>query len=957
MPIYYLLQRYTGIGLLCLQQYILYYKALYMENTPGFTPVRRRKKPQYNESPALSVHAPWTTARCNRLLRPIASRIALLRKNRYPNIINDVPIIRGTQSRQGEDVIDNRRRLDTILANKKEVGQRIGAASYRHDPDWVPSPVLQRKIKHTYSGRCIGKTAKQNGVKRQCIDEALAGDGALRVSTYDEYEYTQSSSGFQQDADEGQQSGGTASREEEESSIKGQRKPCRQSRNRDLVPDTRESFSKLAKSVSPSHWMLINGLYDGLHALLKATSRSTSSSTRGPRSLLATCLRKVPEYIAAEQEWHDQENLDDDLDMSSVVYSDLESFGSSGAPGWKPLREVVRSHGVTLLGEAIRDGLVKQDIARGLILLCLQSSAFDEAQHLVESVIAIAGQLQKPSTGSMKLFEAESSACLSTLDLFARRTGRSHVQFRHLATLLNSGCLPIEWIATSDFVTCWKRVIFSISREDDHAGDASHLLQTAVSLSYGGMKATASPQIHNLRLNLLTDGNTLDFESIETLNNSRPTVGSKSGHSFDYDSAPSRWQKSLDATISGLLIFLCSYILQPSPAMDSVVKELCNSSSTALRHLAIDAQQACELIQPEKTSSRFIFSAERAILLLLADALIVLPPKSSDTDIVRAKLAKFDIVAPAKAKSAVEDIYTPFLCAVVQCCERSSPGGAFERLRGLVHELVEVSTSGDIEPAPRTLCGLIAVNTALEFSEGTGQAKHLEWALDVEDGVDGYHSKMTSRTPAKTPARAANKSGDGYRWEEGLCEWIAKTPALLVRKAGIVDEVAEDSSSASDPSPAAPDRLSEISAYEPHARKTRWTSGEAGHGYGHCRQDRAQKRAPCGADRPLSKPALQGLGCVKARNSGALMLRKRVFEVDMDDDDEDELSTPESSQEHPNIGRRSLYEITNEGVAKVRKGAASRPRNGSGDVPKHSTRRARWAGMKHEDESEDELGI
>lgn len=930
-----------------------------METTPGFTPVRRRNQPQYNDSPASSVHVPWTTARCNRLLRAIASRISLLRKNRYQNTDDGVPIFRGKQSRKAERADDCGQRLDTTLLNKLGVGPHVKAAPYRHGPDWLPSPVLRRKIKHTYSGRYIGQAAKQNGTKRQCIDLALPGDGALGVSTYGEYAYTQDSSAFQQDAGDGQQFGGTEGRQMEGSSLEGHKKACRSYRNRDLATHTRESFSKLAKMVSPSHWMLINGLYDGLHALLKATSRSKSSSSRGPRSLFATCLRKVPDYIAAEQEWHDQEDLDDDLDMSSVIYGDLESFGSSGVPGWKPLREVVRSHGVTLLGEAIKDGLIKQNIARGLILLCLQSSAFDEAQYLVECTIAVAGPLRKPSTASTKLFEVESSPSLSTLDLFARRTGRFHVQFRHLATSLISGCLPIEWISTSDFVTCWKRVIFSISGEDHHAGDATHLLRTAMSLSYGGKNATASSQIHGLRLNLHVDGNILDFESQKGLRSTNPVVVSQFGASTDHDSGTLHLQGPLNATITGLLIFLCTTIQKPSLAMSSLSEQPCNGSLIALRRLVVDVQQAYELTQLENTSNQPTFSAERATLLLLADALVELSPRDYNTSTVRAKLAEIDVLAAIDIKLAVEVLYTPFLCAVVRDFERDSPDGAFERLQCLVHQLVEISTSHDVEPVARKLYGRIAANTALEFSEGTGQAKHLEWALDVEDSVDGHDSKLASRTLAKTPARVTNKSANGYRWEEGLCEWIARTPALLVRNSGIVDETSGDSSSESDPTPAISACISQISPYEPHATRARWASGEAGYDYSSVRQNGAQIRAPWVAHRLLGNYAGRGSRSGNASKTGAQALRKRVFQevyID-DDDDEDELSTPESSQEHAKMGRRSLHEITNQAVSNVRRGAATKLSKGTADIAKHTASRPRLAAMKHEDESEDELGV
>ncbi|KAI4128410.1 MAG: hypothetical protein LQ347_004184 [Umbilicaria vellea] len=925
--------------------------------TQGFTPVHRRNQPQYNDSPASSVHAPWTTARCNRLLRAIASRIALLRKNRYQNTDDSVPIVRGNQSRQAQRAGDCGQRLDAALLSKQEVGQHVKAASYRHDPDWLPNSGTRRKIRHTYSGRCIGQAAKQHGAKRQCIDLALPGDGALGISTYGEYAYTQDSSAFQQEVGDGQQFRGTEGRQMEGSSIEGHKKACRSYRNRDLATDTRESFSKLAKKISPSHWMLINGLYDGLHALLKATSRSKPSSSRGPRSLFATCLRRVPDYIAAEQEWHDQEDLDDDLDMSSVIYGDLESFGSSGVPGWKPLREVVRSHGVTLLGEAIKDGLVKQNISRGLILLCLQSSAFDEAQYLVECIIAVAGKLRKPSTASAKLFEVESSPALGTLDLFARKTGRFHVQFRHLATLLSGGCLPIEWISTPDFVTCWKRVIFSISREDDHAGDASHLLQTAMSLSYGGRKATASSRIHGLRSNLHVDGSTLVFESKKALKSTRKIVISPLEASTEPDSGPFHLQRPLNATVTGLLILLCTTIQKPSLAMSSSSKQPCNDSSTALRRLLIDTQQAYELTQLESISNQPTFSAERATLLLLADALVELLSSDYDTSIVHAKLAEINVLATIDIGLAVEVLYTPFLCAVVRDFERDSPDGAFKRLQCLVHQLVEISTTHDIEPVARKLYGRIAVNTALEFSEGTGQAKHLEWALDVEDSVDGHGSKLASRTPAKTPARVSNKSANGYRWEEGLCEWIARTPALLVRNAGFVDETCGESSSESDSAPAIPTSIW-TSRDEPHATRPRWASGEPGHDSSHGPRNGAQSGARCAAHRLLGNNAGRGSRSGQVSKSGAQVLRKRVFqEVYIDDDEEDELSTPESSQEHSKMGRRSLHEITNPAVSNTRRRAGTKLSRSTADIAKHIASRPRLAAMTDEDESEDELGV
>lgn len=78
-----------------------------------------------------------------------------------------------------------------------------------------------------------------------------------------------------------------------------------------------ENFRELARQLVPTDWRLVDGLYENLDALLRATTPDTVSS--GPRSLLATALRQIPIHIADEQLRIHEQDPDDDSEIATMV--------------------------------------------------------------------------------------------------------------------------------------------------------------------------------------------------------------------------------------------------------------------------------------------------------------------------------------------------------------------------------------------------------------------------------------------------------------------------------------------------------------------------------------------------------------------------------------------------------------------------------------------------------------
>lgn len=160
---------------------------------------------------------------------------------------------------------------------------------------------------------------------------------------------------------------------------------------------------------------LESGIVDGLSALLQRTQGTrdakagvvmdlyrtrgkegflrvqSSGVMKGAASLFASCLRQIPAMIEAEQKsFEDEDDEDNEVDVASEIYSELESLGPGGA-GYMPLRAVVRAHGLQLVFACMREGILSYTMQSEIYNRLLDGGTRLELSQLVEILLYTKG--------------------------------------------------------------------------------------------------------------------------------------------------------------------------------------------------------------------------------------------------------------------------------------------------------------------------------------------------------------------------------------------------------------------------------------------------------------------------------------------------------------------------------------------------------------------------------------
>ena len=126
-------------------------------------------------------------------------------------------------------------------------------------------------------------------------------------------------------------------------------------------------------------------LVGALCSFLNSTKPANPPSRKGVRSFHQMCLRKVPQYIEAEEAWLREIQDDTDADAVDQTYTFLESLGHGETSGFAGLREVVRSHGLHMITKAIEDGFLRDGFVKELVETCAKCEAVSEGQAILHA--------------------------------------------------------------------------------------------------------------------------------------------------------------------------------------------------------------------------------------------------------------------------------------------------------------------------------------------------------------------------------------------------------------------------------------------------------------------------------------------------------------------------------------------------------------------------------------------
>lgn len=701
--------------------------------------------------PGPDTDTPWTTARCNRLIRPIASRILILKKgsgHRRPS-----SAITSATVEQDKTPSAHHEEDWTSSSDHKEPVEDVDAPL---DPDWVPKPAV-KKLKRKYAGRCnntaIGHAASHRSFKR--VRETHVAPGEITVPT-PILSRTIKLRGI------------VATGPLDACGVKATQdpvvmQPVAPSRGRGKT-NNKAHVRVSQRETSPERLALLDGILEGFDKLLRATRRRTARTCNGPRSLLSMCLRAVPEYIAAEEMWRKEEDEGDDTDIAAEVFADLENMGSGSGRGWPRLREVVKADGVRLIREAIRHELLPADFVKDLVECCLGHSAMVEAEELLSGQVAAQPPFPQPDSLASDLLEKFPSSCLRTIDLYASHSHRRRFEYSVLRFLLADGRLPVEWLATKTMGSLWCRIVETLAGGDQECLDVVEFLESAMLSACGLPSETAMAE--------------------------RFSYGSSSFSVKPPGTTKRHIRDALTNTFLSLTSLLSAVVIvRRAEAQSSTVNsENCRTIGRVLAHIRAAVLQSVEAKRSNQIGGPLMNESQtRRAMAILATSFLLRPGKAQQPhseweedveDCIRC-VEYLGTSQEADISETVEEV-SGVVCSVATCGGRTSNDCGFQYLQIIVDSLLTQDAT-TLSPYSISFLRRLGLQSALEFAEKSASQRHTTYASSIERRVMELGTLKATRTPSKISSAASCKP-KRFRWEEGICEWVVSTPKSVVQR-------------------------------------------------------------------------------------------------------------------------------------------------------------------------------
>jgi len=496
----------------------------------------------------------------------------------------------------------------------------------------------------------------------------------------------------------------------------------------------------LKTTTAPSTFALYESIYRAFDALLRATTAAEAQVAK-PKSLMAMCLRKVPAYVAELESWrlHELEETGtssafDGTNTSFDVYSDLESLGM-GSCGWKHLAIVVQSHGIRIVKDAILERLMADDFAILLSDLCSELKVAGDRRQLLEAVVT---QQHREPGGPLENFSVETSSTSSEALplLFATtndRTGTTIFKARLTTTLLSSQLLPRQWLLSDVYGDMWPTAMRYLTGRASYP-DAIPFCIASIQLYCDQIQQNARRSVtyeesaataQQLLLNLLAALSTLVLLGQDTL------------------------ARKPDSTKRNVTFTLCrrvEYVLRACLASVSNPRgRATRQASTYVLLLAVF------LITEEVTKSEISGCMSREARLL-ADFWTRVVNDSKQHTYRQYYEATMALMASIARGCTRKNATKPAHTYLIKLCDK-------------------------LEAACPKVTALkaIRVDAAFYLADLTGDLRDLSFAEQLAAATQA-DADMT-----KTPGRKT-AAFSGFRWDEGISEWVTVTPAVARRK-------------------------------------------------------------------------------------------------------------------------------------------------------------------------------
>lgn len=482
---------------------------------------------------------------------------------------------------------------------------------------------------------------------------------------------------------------------------------------------------------------------------------------RGTRSLVSMVLRRLPYFVAEEQRLYDEASEDEDIDMIDVYFTELEAAYGFGDQGWIPLREAVRFHGIFLVADMIKRNWITNFTGCSLIERCIAVEQYDAAEVLLSSLLSLVDARRYPGSFNAAWPISGRPDAIKTLHRFWKASGRNSFVFRELAKLLVEGNLPPEWMVTSFWKPCIDLATKSVSANDGDFAGASRLLE-AVILSSARMPIP--PTLHSMILPVTPSFRDRRF--------SAAIKDSRFGE--DQQTCPVYIQDALSNLVASLVVAISGMFWVRFESTSTALSDTPERLNSLLELIA--TQIRCSRAPPSISSgSRFTVCDIRKAYVLVGHYSVLCARGSVD---LRKRLSQVPpdeelelLLFSLSSQQPVLQELAALVIQIIRCSVRGTEREQAPRIRQIFTSFLNVEH--EYVDAVTLFLGKVAVEIAMEFAQMSQAPEDHVWATEAQETFSRFqHQRRDSLTKSKSTLHTPIP----YRWEDGIGEWVARTP-------------------------------------------------------------------------------------------------------------------------------------------------------------------------------------
>ncbi|EED19951.1 conserved hypothetical protein [Talaromyces stipitatus ATCC 10500] len=501
----------------------------------------------------------------------------------------------------------------------------------------------------------------------------------------------------------------------------------------------------------------------------RVPNSGSKASPKGTRSLLMTVIRRLPDFIAKEQQIQDELDNTDEIDMADAYFTELESAYGSEGKGWQPLREAVRSQGIFLICDMVQKNWINQLTTCYLICECIKVKEYDAVERILSTLLAKLDPYNYPIAFNPWRPGTPGRDPIRLLQRYWELSGNNSFAFREIELLLLRNILPPQWLVTITLKDCVVAACMSQSKWDDEYAAALNMMKvimiTAADAHRG--RKVVKPQKKKR-------------SKITKRRQSRESSNSQAGDpNSDPNRCPVHLQDATSNLVSSLNVALCCMYGVRMGQMDGPDFVSGARIVKAYTELALIIQRSLPLSRSEVEDNE----EDRAFLLrkgyiLLAHYLLkcqqdLLPLDDTDVETLDIVLSPdcelfFELV---EQNAGIVKNLAAMVCQIIRLSERGEHAQC-RQARRLCRHLLTFERFG-LDNLMLFL-GKIAIEVALDFAQYSQDAEDHTFAADIQEAIAALRIRLKSKgSSAPTPEKSSMQS---FRWEEGIGEWIAKTP-------------------------------------------------------------------------------------------------------------------------------------------------------------------------------------